>query len=320
MCNVFYFGWEVTFIEFLQNQLPDWFMRFFELVTNLGDQLALICVVGLIYWCLDKKIGMRLCLFLSAVGTFFPMIKNLVCRSRPYMDINTIRCVQPAYDGDIYDISVQGYSFPSGHACTCSTVYGGIIARYKNTFLRVLLLLVILLVCLSRCALGVHFPTDVLAGLVLGVLTMLLIQILDKKSTRKVYYPLLAAIGLVGYLYCGSEDYYTGYGILLGAMLSDVFERRYVRFEKAEGFWECLIRMVGGLGIFLIFSTALKLPFTESFLNSGTFLSHLVRTTRYIVLMFLDLALYPLLFRYIKIGKHATKATERNDENEQNQE
>jgi undecaprenyl-diphosphatase len=93
-------------------------------------------------------------------GTFYlnELIKNFVCRQRP--------C-------DYY-----GYSFPSNHAAVEMCFYGiciYLILRYtRNEFWRYFLALVfgifIFLVCLSRLWLGVHFLTDIIAGLSLGII------------------------------------------------------------------------------------------------------------------------------------------------------
>lgn len=55
--------------------------------------------------------------------------------------------------------------------------------------------------------------------------------------------------------------------------------------------------------IFLVLSKLLRLPFSESFLDSGTVGAHLVRTLRYTLLLFVDLGLYPMLFRYMRFAR-----------------
>lgn len=304
MANTFFFEWEVRFIEFLQGNLPSFLISFFKIITELGGEMAIVCVGGFIYWCLNKKIGKRLCIYLGAANVFYPMIKNILLRSRPYLDHETIQCLKPAVKGDIYDLDVQGYSCPSGHASNVMTVYGGLFAKYKNTLVRVLAAVVIVLVCLSRNVLGVHYPTDVLAGLAAGLVIILLLDLLEKKCKTKKYYFVIAAVGLIGFFYCTSTDYYTGYGILIGALISDVFEERYVNFENATGILDGVLRMAGGLIIFLALSKLLKLPFPTTFLESKTFLSFLTRTVRYALIMFIDLGVYPMAFKYFsKIGK-----------------
>lgn len=104
------------------------------------------------------------------VDTF---IKNIICRERPSIH--------------------AGYSFPSGHTTITMCFYGIIIyliMKYtKSTFWRIALSIffgfIIFMVAISRLWLGVHFLTDVIAGLFLGFIFVNLYIILDKFfSTR----------------------------------------------------------------------------------------------------------------------------------------
>lgn len=99
-------------------------------------------------------------------------MKNFVCRERP--------CDYPQF------------SFPSGHALTTMCLYGIIIYlimkyvsnQFWRYFLATLFGVFIFLVALSRIWLGVHFITDVVAGLFMGILFVNLYIILDKFFAR----------------------------------------------------------------------------------------------------------------------------------------
>ncbi|MBE7702954.1 MAG: phosphatase PAP2 family protein [Cyanobacteria bacterium SIG28] len=104
-------------------------------------------------------------------GTYFlvdSVIKNIICRERP--------CIH------------HGYSFPSGHTTITTCFYGIIIyliMKYtRSEFWRYTLSIffgfIIFMVAISRLWLGVHFPTDVIAGLFLGLLMANLFIITDK--------------------------------------------------------------------------------------------------------------------------------------------
>jgi undecaprenyl-diphosphatase len=75
------------------------------------------------------------------------------------------------------------HSFPSGHAATsfaCATV----LAHYAPR-LRVPLFVLAALIAFSRVYNGMHYPTDVLAGAVLGVLTALLLLAAARRLSRR---------------------------------------------------------------------------------------------------------------------------------------
>ena len=99
-------------------------------------------------------------------------LKNFVCRERP--------CVYPEY------------SFPSGHTLTTMCFYGIIIyliikyvsSQFWRYFLAISFGIFIFLVALSRLWLGVHFLTDVIAGLFMGILFVNLYIIFDKFFAR----------------------------------------------------------------------------------------------------------------------------------------
>ena len=102
------------------------------------------------------------------------IIKDFICRPRP--------------DG----AGLSSFSFPSGHACTSMCFYGIILylvhiyvqSNFWRNLLIALLGLWIFLCGLSRLWLGIHFPSDVLAGWALGFILVNLYIILDKSLCR----------------------------------------------------------------------------------------------------------------------------------------
>jgi undecaprenyl-diphosphatase len=74
-----------------------------------------------------------------------------------------------------------GRSFPSGHALGATIacgllalVIGSVLGRTRRAIVRVVSVLAVLLVCFARVTLGVHYLTDVTAGVVVGILWLLL--------------------------------------------------------------------------------------------------------------------------------------------------
>ena len=64
-----------------------------------------------------------------------------------------------------------------------------------------------------------------------------------------------------------------------------------------------MLRVLGGVAVFFGLNTLLKLPFSKEFLESGTLAAYLVRTLRYAVVIFVDMGVYPLVFRLTgKVG------------------
>ena len=230
------------------------------------------------------------------------MVKNVFIRRRPYFDHPEIQCLKPVdKSADIYDIAAQGYSFPSGHSANAVTVYSSLPQYKRNKALSVIGVLLPLLVGVSRFCLGVHYPTDVLCGWLLGLAVILVVPVLYRKiKNRLVFYALLLAVTLPGFFYCESSDYFTGIGMLVGFIAGTEFEERFVNFENTRKPLWCVLRIVGGVAIFFGLNTVLKLPFSKEFLDAGTMAAHLVRTLRYAAVLFVDIAIYPMLFKLVE--------------------
>ena len=297
--NTFYFDWEVSLMIWLQAHLGSFGEALANFFSMFGEEMLLVVILGFLYWCYDKEYGKFVGLNLLSANVWFPMIKNICMRRRPYMDNPQIACLRRVdAEGDIYDVITQGYSFPSGHSTAAAAAYGSLPAyRKKKTWLAPVCYCLIFLVGVSRFCLGVHYPTDVLAGWAVGFLAIGLIPLLLKKVKRRVAYLILILVALPGFFYCESTDYYTSFGMLIGYCLAIEFEEKHVNFAMTRSVLFCLLRIAGGAAIFFGLNAVLKLPFSSEFLENGTFLSHLVRTLRYTVVMFTDIGLYPMLFR-----------------------
>ena len=301
MENILYSVFEGDIIVAIQGFMSEFMVKLAALITEFGDETILVAIVGLLYWCLNKNLGKQLVLRLGLVNVVGPCIKSSVKRLRPYMADSRISCLKPSSsEGDIYDITVQEYSFPSGHAANSAAVYGTLAARTKRQWLRAALIVLCILVGISRFALGVHYPSDVLCGWLAGGLCVLLYSVLEKHIGRYKTFILIDILGLAGFFIAKTNDFYTGYGLVLGSTLAIMFEEKYVNFEETRKLLPCILRVGVGMVLFLCLNEAMKLPFTDEFLSSGTTAAFIVRSLRYTVLLFLMLGVYPLSFRLWK--------------------
>ena len=311
MGNTFYFQWEVSLMESIQAHLGSLGVKIASLVTMLGEELVLVFVLGFIYWCLSKEIGKKIGLNRVMGLTLNPMIKNVALRRRPYFDNDGIKCLKAVdSSADIYDIKVQGYSFPSGHSTNSTIAFGSLAYFYKNKAVRTICILLPILVGISRFCVGVHYPTDVLCGWCLGALIIFLMPWLLKTFKHKwVLYLILFVICLSGYFWCATDDYYTGIGMMAGFFLGDLFEERYVRFENTRVWWRMILRVLVGGAIFFGLNTVLKMPFPEALLKGETLAAYIIRTVRYCIVMFVEVGVYPLAFRVLDKALNKKKET-----------
>ena len=172
-------AWEVSLIEWLQNETGKAGELLAKLFSVIGGETVMLLVLLVSLFCYSKEAGKRCGLKIIAATIWFPMIKNIVLRLRPYMEHETIRALRlTETDADAMDAVQQGYSFPSGHSVWSSSLYGSTAyycSRKRLTILSVLLVCAALLTGFSRNFLGVHTPQDVIVGMSEGFIMTFLI-------------------------------------------------------------------------------------------------------------------------------------------------
>ena len=84
------------------------------------------------------------------------------------------------------------FSFPSGHACSSFATAGALTWSLRDKLRRIgyATLALALLISLSRLYVGVHYPSDVLCGVLIGLLGSLLICTLGKWLFARAGHPL----------------------------------------------------------------------------------------------------------------------------------
>lgn len=298
----FYFTWEVMLIKWLQANLGTIGMKLMVFFTLCGDQLVCIATLCFLYYCWDKDLARFVGLNVLTANLFCCLVKSVVSRRRPYFDHKDIKCIRPPErQGDIYDFTLQGFSFPSGHSTNAVALFGSMGVYLKKWWLKIIAILLPIMIGISRISLGVHYPTDVLFGWIFGLLPILIIPWADRKITdKRKFYGLIILVCSVGWFYSEDARYYTFYGILLGFILAIEFEKRFVNFAPTKKVLPCIGRMVGGLVIFLMLNLLLELPFSREFLDSPTIAAFAVRSLRYTINIFATMGLYPMVFKKTK--------------------
>ena len=83
---------------------------------------------------------------------------------------------------------------------------------------------------------------------------------------------------------------------MAGFFLSVPFEERFVKFENTKSIPFSILRIFGGIAVYLVLNQLLKIPFTKEFLNSGVMSAYIIRAVRYMIVVFVMLAVYPMCF------------------------
>ena len=307
MGNVFYFDWEVSLIEWVQNAMGSVGTALARLFSFIGGETISLLLIIIMLFCYKKTAGKRVAMTVLTASMWFPMIKNIVLRVRPYMahkdSIKVLQVVEA--DADPADIIQQGYSFPSGHGATAVSLFGSIGRELRKRWMWTLAVVMPLLIGLSRIAVGVHYPTDVLGGWAVGLLAIgfniLLAKYVKKEWMR---YVIVLAVTVPGIFWCTSRDYFTALGLLVAAAVAFPYEEKYIQFKDTRNIWAMILRAAGSFAIYFALNKLLKMPFSKEWLDSGELLANLVRTARYAIILFVVIAVYPRVFPlFEKVGK-----------------
>ena len=169
---------ELRFLDFLQTIHTPLLDKILAFITSLGNAGIIWIVLAVVLLILPKT---RRTGIIVAAALLMDLIlcnlilKNLVARVRPY-DVNTAIAILIKKPLD--------FSFPSGHtAASFAAMTALFLAKMKKAWIAALVRAV--LIAFSRLYFYVHYPTDVLGGAIVGILSGIIgyaiVEKLDKR-------------------------------------------------------------------------------------------------------------------------------------------
>lgn len=168
---------DVAILQFIQTVIKNPILDFLmPLITRLGDMglVWILIVIILIVTKKHRKVGwmVLVTLILGAILVDV-IIKPIVARPRPFTDLKDFILLikQPI-----------SYSFPSGHT-TSSFGAATTIALNRRRY-RVPAYALAALIAFSRMYLYVHYPTDIVVGCLIGVITGVIIKYIMEKRKK----------------------------------------------------------------------------------------------------------------------------------------
>lgn len=268
---------------------------FFGIFTALGEELIIAAIIAVIYICFSKRAGEQALLTVLTASCVTTAIKSGVRRLRPYaagtverVDIDNALVSTADLDADM--------SFPSGHATATGGFFSTVAIRLRKPLAIVLCALFVLLVMLSRLYLGVHYPTDVLAGLAIGVGCAFLWQLIYSKwygARLYIYLGIaLCTLPLLFFERTGTESMFQISAMTLATAIGLLIENRFIGFEDTKRWLHRLFR----LGIVLA-CAALPYLVLHFALPDGNWFSFLT----YFVTLLAAMTLAPFLYKKLKI-------------------
>jgi membrane-associated phospholipid phosphatase len=287
------YTWGIHFIQGMQALGGPFLDGFFKGVTFLGDEEFYLLLFPLLFWCLDTKFGAKLVYVLLISGAINYGLKDLFTQPRPFV-------LQPG----INLVEATGYGLPSGHSQSAVVIWGTLALRIKKAWIWIVAVSLMLLIGVSRIYLGVHFPTDVLAGWAIGaVLLSLVVWVVPGIIRRAGRISLILSLILISGVTAAvlglnpSKDLVSVAAIFWGFSHGLLFLSRFFSLSCSGTWGKRIARYPIGLLVTLALYLGLKALFPEE----GDKLYLLFRFIRYALLgLWIGLGA-PLVFRLLRL-------------------
>ena len=195
-------GWDAGILLYIQEYIRSDFLNpIMKVLTHSGDKgiLLIVLILALLIIPRTRAIGIMSTISIAIEALLNNvLLKNIIARTRPYDEI----------EGLVNLVGRQSdYSFPSGHTGAAFAVAGAMLVvalfglpmieksgevsrkdlSLSFKLISVLLIMYATLLAFSRMYVGVHYPTDVLCGLLLGLGTSAMAYLIYQLAIKKLH-------------------------------------------------------------------------------------------------------------------------------------
>lgn len=297
--------WGTETLVTVQSYSSELLVVIFTAFTLLGNEEFYLILLPIVYWCIDKRIGVALG-YVSLLSAWTNnMFKYLLAIPRPS---------DPRLDTPRPETSP---SFPSGHAQGAVVNWGYLAFRFRNRIFWIVSIVMILGISLSRMVLGVHFPQDVIGGWLIGLILAVVFawasppvgrwverQVVPVQLTLTIAFPLVLIFvhptDTAGHY--PAEAAITTMSALLGFGVGLIMERSMVHFQ-VDGEWgQKSLRFLLGIVIIALLYFGPKLILPE---NMAYGLEAALRFVRYSLVGWAVAFLCPWFFVRLRLAQQA---------------
>lgn len=275
------------------------FDTIFSSITRLGEEMSLIAIFCIIFWCVNKKMAYVVGYSFFLSGLIVQGMKILFRVPRPWVYDATFEPV----GGSI--AASTGYAFPSGHTQNAAALLGGIGIVLKKNWLKIILYVLALLVGFSRLYLGVHYLEDVLVSLLITFVIVFFVNkfISDEQpsKTKQLLLSGVLALFAVAVIFYATYLYHTGLtvpsqlrdstriaGAAIGFAVGMYIEQMHIKFSpKSRNIPLHILKIILGV--------AGMIAIQEGFRLLGTGL--VMDAIRYFLVVIWITVFYPLIIK-----------------------
>ncbi len=183
--NEFYFPWEMSFLQSLQGIHSAPLDVIMKIITYMGEAGLMWMAISLVLAIIPQTRKCGFTMMLAMALTFVLgnlVLKNVIARGRPcWVDPSVQLLIKNPDD----------FSFPSGHTMNGITASICIFLYYRKAGIGAII--VACLIAFSRMYLFVHWPTDIMGGIVVGAVDAIIsffvvkkiFEVVEKKIAEK---------------------------------------------------------------------------------------------------------------------------------------
>jgi undecaprenyl-diphosphatase len=269
--------WGLSVIIWMQSMRSPVSDAVFAFGSFLGEEEFFFLLFATLLWAIDLRVGFRIGMIFLASVWVNSLIKVAIAHPRPYDLDPSVGRAQPEL----------GYGLPSGHAQNAVVIWGGLAAWRRTRAGWIGAVLIALLIGLSRIYRGVHFPTDVIGGWLIGIVLlgaglMLSRPVGEWVARRPLGWQVGLALAGPAALVALFPDRgaITAAGTLAGACSGMAVTGRRLSLEMSGTVWQRALRLAIGLLILFLLYVGLKMVFPPE--EHAAYL--LFRFVRYVVL------------------------------------
>jgi membrane-associated phospholipid phosphatase len=157
-----------------QGMFGDLLNYFTILCHYMGGITFFLILVPILYFYYQKQFAIKIAAAILTTGLFNGLAKFYFQSPRPSGLSEQFTAIKS-------HINEGSFGLPSGHSHVSILVWGLIFLHFKNIYIRSFAMFIMIFTPFSRMYAGVHYPGDVIGGFLMGLLTLVVIEILFKK-------------------------------------------------------------------------------------------------------------------------------------------